>query len=171
MIRRIQKPVSLATLGIILATGALLVTVSGHLLENNFRIDLLTFVTSMWANVASELASIAITILVINVLNDRRVINQEKREHILGMGSPNNSISVESVRIIRARGWGFGDDATLEAAKLANANLQSADLMGMNLSHSNMTHANLRESNLSSSRCETRRQANCPLGFAINLNN
>ncbi len=119
-----------------------------------------------YANTSAELASIAITVLIIDALYQRREINREKRDLILQLGSPDNAFATEALRKIRAREWLqegalsgaflYGaklegadlESADLSYAELVSANLESADLSGADLSGADLMHADLRYSNL-----------------------
>jgi hypothetical protein len=100
-----------------------------------------------YANVSAELASIAITVLIIDVIYQQRDMEREKRDLILQMGSPDNAFAKEAVRRLRAQGW--LKDGTLRHAHLPAANLRIADLTEANLSGANLTEANLSGANLS----------------------
>ena len=91
------------------------------------------FVGDFYANMAAELASIAITVLIIDTLNDRRVTALEKQKLIFQMGSPINSTSREAIRELRQRGW------------LQNGALRGASLAWSNLKDANIRRADLRE--------------------------
>ena len=45
-------------------------------------------------------------------------IEQEKERRVLQMGSPSKIFAVEAARTLHARGWGWGQDTTLEGAHL-----------------------------------------------------
>ncbi len=135
------------------------------------------FVEDLYANGGAELWSIAITVFVIEFLNDRRsrlerlereeqarleeiereqqikseAEAQEKADLVLQMGSPNNAFAREAVRKLRARGWlqdGTICGADLSGANLQNANLKEANLRGVRLKKANLRGAVLTEVNL-----------------------
>ena len=83
------------------------------------------------ANVSTELASIAITILVVDALYEHRETEREKKRLILQMGSPDNAFAREAVRALRSSGW--LRDGSLKGAYLFGANLQGAYLGFVNL--------------------------------------
>lgn len=95
-----------------------------------------------YANAWTELGSIALTILVIDRVYERRGIEQEKERLVLQMGSPNNAFTLEAVRSLRNRNW--LSDGTLSNARLRGANLSNADLSDANLSGADLTKAVLR---------------------------
>jgi len=98
------------------------------------------------ANVSTELASIAITILFVDMLYQHRETEREKGRLILQMGSPDNAFAVEAVRALQSHGW--LRDGSLKMANLRSANLQGADLGGANLQRTDLMHANLQEAKL-----------------------
>ncbi|MBI5952475.1 MAG: pentapeptide repeat-containing protein [Chloroflexi bacterium] len=111
----------------------------------------LPFVADFYANVSTELISIVITILIIDGLNERRTIQQEKQALILQMSSPTNFIAKEAARILRMRGW--LTDGTLQGANLLRANLRKvllvkADLRGALFYKAELWDAYLHETNL-----------------------
>ena len=80
----------------------------GYLFTQDIR-NLRTLVEQLYSNFGIELFSIAITVLVIETLNERRAKQERKTELILQMGSPDNSFAVEAVRILRQKaGWRTG---------------------------------------------------------------
>jgi len=95
------------------------------------------------ANISTELASIAITILVVDALHQHRETEREKERLILQMGSPDNAFAREAVRALRARGW--LEDGSVRGAYLLLANLQEADLRDANLQEAILQGANLQE--------------------------
>jgi hypothetical protein len=107
-----------------------------------------------YANISTELASIAITVLIIDYLVQKRDEAREKRDLILQMGSPDNAFAIEAVRKLRARGWGFGTDKSLERVNLQAADLEGADQETIRLEGSKLWGANLRAANLKDARLE-----------------
>ena len=97
-------------------------------------------------NATTELASLAITILVVDALYEHRETEREKRRLILQMGSPNNAFAREAVRVLRAHGW--LQDGSLKGARLSRANLQGAALNGANLEEANLYAADLQGADL-----------------------
>jgi hypothetical protein len=76
-----------------------------------------------YTNASAELASIAITVLIIDALVQRREEEREKRDLILQMGSPDKAFAIEAVRQLRARGW--LNDGSLRDSSFIKANLGS----------------------------------------------
>jgi len=94
------------------------------------------------ANVSTDLASIAITILFVDALYQHRETEREKKQLILQMGSPDDAFAREAVRALRSHGW--LQDESLKWYNLRCANLQGADLVDANLQGANLVDANLR---------------------------
>jgi hypothetical protein len=130
------------------------------------KLNFTALVTDFYANISTELASIVITVVVIDGLNRRRATEREKATLILQLGSPNHGFAVEAARMLRVRGWLsdgalrkvnlFGTDlqgailgdADLRTAFLVQANLQAVDLREADLAGAYLGEANLREANL-----------------------
>ena len=130
---------------------ALFIGAYGYLNQHgNWQLPL-PFIADFYANVSTELISIVITILVIDGLNERRAIQQEKQALILQMSSPTNFIAKEAARILRMRGW--LTDGTLQGANLLRANLRKvllvkADLRGALFYKAEIWDAYFHETNL-----------------------
>lgn len=100
------------------------------------------------ANVATEMASVALTVLVIDALHQRRQDEQLKKQLILQMGSKHNDVTFAAIRTMKSFGWGFDRDKTLQEARLVNANLQEARLSGANLQRTILDRTNLQRASL-----------------------
>jgi len=130
-------------IGLVIGLVGLGVAISGSRYVENTVFDA---IKAFYANAGSELISIAITVLVIDALNQRRATSQERDALILQMGSPDNAFAVEAVRILRVRGW--LEDGALQEADLGGAHLQGAFLFNANLREANLVNANLQEAQL-----------------------
>lgn len=111
------------------------------------RDSLIGFWAGFLTNVGTELLSIAITILILNVLYQRAEDDRLKQQLIREMGSPDNSIALRAIQELTAYGWLF--DCSLRCARLGgaileNANLVNANLEGAELWRANLSHARLR---------------------------
>jgi hypothetical protein len=146
MIARWKHAAPARRFGLVLVILAVLVTVIGSR-DQHPGLDLLHFLQrtflDFYTNVGTELASIAITILIIDRLNERRLDEQQKEELVLQMGSPDNSFAIEAVRMLTAQGWLEGK--TLKKAHLSRANLEGANLQKVNLEDARLPLANLRK--------------------------
>ncbi len=105
--------------------------------------DWTTFLREVYSNFGIEMISIALTVIVIESLNQRRSERERKTELILQMGSPNSLFAIEAVRILRQKGW--LQDGTLYRANLREANLQGADIAGAVLRDADLRFAKLQQ--------------------------
>jgi len=110
------------------------------------------FLEGFAANISTSLAGIAITVLIIDYLNERwreEIESQRlKSQLIREMGSPDSGIALRAVQELSASG--FLTDGSLVEANLGNANLARADLKGANLQRANLSGAKLQWAKLSS---------------------
>ena len=125
---------------------AMLIGVSGYINQHSDRYKPDPFVADFYANISSELAGIAITVLIIDALNKRRETQQLKEQLIREMGSPDNGIALRAVNELRSYGW--HNDGSLRGANLSKANLRGADLSRSDLKGAYLVKANLKEAYL-----------------------
>lgn len=144
--RKLPGWVNLRTIGIGLALAALVVIFGGHLFEYNGALDFSELIKSLWANVGAELGSIALTVLVIDTLNQRRANVQEKETLIAQLGSRDNFVTRQAIKILWVRNW--LRDGSTQGAYLWEANLQEADLGECDLRRTELKRANLRRARL-----------------------
>jgi hypothetical protein len=146
MIARLKHAAPARQLGLVLLILAALVTLIGSF-DQHPGMDMLHFIKQtfddFYTNVGTELASIAITVLIIDRLNERRSDEHHKEELVLQMGSPDNSFAIEAVRMLGAQGWLEGK--ALKKAHLSRANLEGANLQKVNLEDARVPLANLRK--------------------------
>lgn len=150
----LRKAEPVERLGFVLMVAAVFVALLGAFSLYS-GLDPLRFLQQMfvdfYANVGAELASIAITILIIDRLNDLRLTHRQKEALLLQMGSPDNGFAIEAVRILAARGWlidGLLRGTHLSRANLAGANLQQVDLTDAHLGLANLHKTKLAGANL-----------------------
>jgi len=136
--------------GLLLLTLAVISGVGGYLYQHPDGFDLGAFVSDFYANVSTELTSIAITVLIIDALNRRRDRIQGEREQraqlIRELGSGVNEVAKHAAEELRARGWltdGSLQEADLRVANLEAAKLWKADLQGANLQWAKLKYVNL----------------------------
>lgn len=106
----------------------------------------------LYANVGVDFVSIAITVLGIDALNQRREARMEKRRLVREMGSRDNGIALRAVQELRE--YSYLSDGSLHSVWLMNANLEraelhSADIRGAVLHSANLRGAELYGANLS----------------------
>lgn len=131
---------------VVLLVLGFIVIVVGYINQHPEGFNLDTAITDFYANLGTELLSIAVTVLVIDALGAQREANLEKRRLIREMGSTDNGIALRAVREIRAHGYlvdGSLRHADLMRANLQGAKLYSADLRGAALHNANLTRADL----------------------------
>ena len=146
-LRNLSSVQKVAALVLVLASS---IAVLGHL-NQHYGLDLEpvvgAIIADFYANVSTEMASIAIAVLVIDSLNERRAEQELKAQLIREMGHPtDNGVALRAVRELRAHGW--LEDGSLRETNLEGANLQGADLRGANLKQANLLGAKLERANL-----------------------
>lgn len=149
MVQRLNDWLTAQRFGQILLISALVVGVIGYINQHgSFSIS--AFLGDFYANISSELASIAITVLIIDQLNqrrDRRTNEQIQREQLIRqLGSTVNLVAKRAAEELRAKGWltdGTVQEVDLRAADLEDARLWDADLQGVNLQWAKLMKANL----------------------------
>jgi hypothetical protein len=103
---------------------------------------------SVLPNVYTEVLSIAVTVLILNKLAERREENALKRQLIMNAGSLSNEIAKDAVHQISKRRWLIRENGILKGADLMDANLQDADLNGANLQGAYLERAKLKGAHL-----------------------
>ncbi len=94
------------------------------------------FVTEYYANISSELGSVAVTVLIIDYLNDRRQKQEEKLRLIRQMGSTEHGLAMTAVEELKAMG------ATKDGS-LASINLEGARLTGVRLGRAKLRNSRM----------------------------
>jgi len=79
--------------------------------------------------------------LILVVFQQYQIVQNDKADIVLQMGSRNNTFTTEAIRIARQKGW--LEDGTLVGVDLFQSNLQDGELWGTNLQSANLTHVNL----------------------------
>lgn len=97
------------------------------------------------ANLFTETISVAVTVLILNRLAERRDEKREtkrlKENLIAQMGSQVNEVAVHAVEELRRHGW--LTDGSLNGANLAAAHLEGANLMFARLTGATLNYAHL----------------------------
>ncbi len=133
-------------LGIVLLGLSILVLVLGYLFQYGFTVSVTNLAQDFYANVSTDLASIAITILVIDYLSERRAERSFMQQLAREMGSKDNAFAVKAVKELRAHGWLL--DGSLENIDLGACDLSKSDLSDASLKRVNLNAANLKEASL-----------------------
>ncbi len=110
---------------------------------------------SFYANASTECISIALTVLIIDTLNERRQLSQLKAQLQREMCSADNSFARRAVSELAVRGWLY--DGSLRGAHLVGANLAGVNLAGADLARTNLWGANLTGANLVGANLEAAR--------------
>lgn len=143
---RLDQWLTIRRVGIILLVLAAVGGVLGYQSQHPGQFDFRELVADLYDNVVSDLASVGITILLIDALTRRRGVQGEREQLIRQMASRDNGIALGAVEELRARGW--LENGTLEGAYLLGADLREANLVGADLRRTDLSWANLRGANL-----------------------
>jgi hypothetical protein len=149
-------------LGVYLFIFALFLSIAGHF-DQYGTFSLKQLFDDYYANLGAELASIALTILLIDRLNEARDEKHEKERLIRHMGSHYNMISLQAVEELHLLGW--LEDGTVKHAYLGEADLHHANMPRANLDGAYMVRTNLEGARLLESRMQDAEM------FQINLRN
>jgi uncharacterized protein YjbI with pentapeptide repeats len=134
-------------LGIGFLTFSLFISVAGYIHMHPGGFDLGALLDDYGANAATEAASIALTILIIDNIYRRRQTQSDKKRLLRLIASRYNVIVLQAVDELKmndgtlrgARLW----DADLQEAEIPHADLQEAKLWRANLRGTGLWHANL----------------------------
>jgi hypothetical protein len=113
--------------------------------------QLLPFWQGFLINLGTDALGVAITVLVLNALQERAQEEQLKKQLIREMRSSIKDVAVPASEEVAARGWLYDGSlarASLYRANLAGADLGAANLAGADLRVANLAGADLRETNL-----------------------
>lgn len=127
--------------GLVLLLSSIVVGVFGFFSSNHNNLTFWKFVEDFYANVSTELASIAITVLIIDSFNERRQTTDLRGRLLREMGSEDNGFALRAVVELRAYGW-------LTNGSLKNAYLRRANLYRANLLEASLPKCYLRKANL-----------------------
>ncbi|MCE7980375.1 MAG: pentapeptide repeat-containing protein [Caldilinea sp. CFX5] len=159
----ITKRDAVKLFGFVVLHLGIFVAIVGYNYQGTF---LKGFIDTFYANLVTELISIAITVLVIDYIFELRNDEREKERILRQMASHSNDFSRDAVRLIREKSWirdGSLNDrnfsyANLEKAllhqgvlnrvDLSGANLRNALLLDTSLIGANLHRANLQEADL-----------------------
>lgn len=148
------------------------------------------FLRDFYANIAAELASIAITILIIDYFYDDREQKKLKAQLIRQLGSKYNDLADIALKELRYHGWlkdgslanSLLSKANLNEIDLSEANFKMAFLDGAQLQGAKFRNAILEEALLNDAKCQKTefghanlkgvrfRHADCESAIFINAN-
>jgi hypothetical protein len=142
--RRGREAWSAGRVGLVVLLAGLTVIVVGHVHQRGWHWTGL--IDDLYANVGSELAGMAITILLIDRFATRRENERLRGQLVRELGSTDPGLTARAVLELEAHHWLF--DGTLRAAqlsgaKLAGARLERAVMPGVTLAGADLTRANL----------------------------
>ncbi len=161
--------------GVLLLILSLASAIIGYITLYPDGFDFRTFAGDFYANISSELFSIAITVLIIDALSRRRdAIKEENAERmrlVRQLGSSLNEVAKRAAEELRADGWLTDGSlqeqdlrvANLEDAKLWKADFQGANLQWARLKRANLNGATLAGANLTQANLQTTRLAGADL--------
>lgn len=132
--------------GMFIGILALVFGILGYQTRHQGRFDARDLVEDFYANISTELASIAITVLVIDKLIQLRDSEKELKRLKRLMRSRTNSMATSAAGILRARGWLF--DGSLEGINLNGADLRNAAMYDANIPRVSFIGTNLQEIDL-----------------------
>ena len=102
---------------------------------------------TLWANVGTELASIAITVLLIDKLIQRRDMEMNKTRLIRDFCSEVRDAAIRALEELRAHGWLY--DGSLQYADLSRCSLDGAILTQVDFADADLSLASLQRADLS----------------------
>ena len=135
---------------LLLALGIIAGTV-GYRRQHGSAFRFEPFLEDFYANLSTEVISIAITVLVIDGLYRARQRQADKAGLLIRMRSKRNETAVDAVEEARWRGWlqkGMVKGADLRGANLKRADFRNAPLTGANLSLATLRGADFRGADL-----------------------
>lgn len=128
-------------LGLVLLVLAGAGIVLGYPLVHEGPLDPLTLAADFYYTGNATLLGVALTVLILGGLYERRQKRQEKEWLMRNLRSRDNELALETVETMRERGWLFR--GTLDGTRLVGANLQGAYLWGASLRRVNLSGATL----------------------------
>lgn len=141
--------------GLLMGLFGLSIAIFGTVYKGPVALDI---VQAFYANVSTEAMSIAITIILIDWLHERRDARQSKERLVRQMRTPDNGLALQAIEELRAEGWlnepGLLAHKYLWDANLKGANLAGVDLRGIYLNRANLETANLNTANLQAAHLE-----------------
>jgi hypothetical protein len=147
--KRLGKWLSVRMVGALLFTIALVIAIAGFL-NQHYQLPLIKpfeyFLVDFYANISTELFSIAITILLIDRIYESSRTKELKQQLIRQMGSLDSGFSQVAVDELNAHGW--SQDGSLRGLRFYSANLPQASLDLANLEETNFSLANLRKASI-----------------------
>lgn len=133
-------------IGIILLMFTLLGAMIGYMQSYPITVSFWQFLTRFFIDLSPQLATIIVTVLVLDFLNERREQKRMRWQLIHEMASQDNHVARRAAFELSERGWLM--DGHLENVDLRYANLTGANLANANFCHANLQHAQLANAEL-----------------------
>jgi hypothetical protein len=150
ILSRIADFLTVERLGMLLGALGIAILLIGNVVDSG-GFSLRRLFDDLYSNIGTDLLSIALTVLLIDKLVERRDIRDQKARLIREMGSRDNGTALRAVDELRAHGWlhdGSLVHADLKYGNLTDANLADADLREAYLSFATLHRADLRGAKL-----------------------
>ncbi len=184
MIRRIWvRSLNRRMLAALLVIGLIAFGLLGYQ-ESHDQFDALDFFRYFLVSISGHILTALLTLLAADWISRSRVLESEKRFLIMALGSPDNVIALEAVRVLRGRGWlengilrhvfltkanlqgGALWHADLQAAELIEANLHAADLHGVNFASAKLWQIDFEKAQLMNANFEAADVRQCKFDAA-----
>jgi len=120
-------------------------------------------ISEFFLNIGNDLFGIAVTVLVIDLLNEKNDEYYQKEKLIRELASKDNGIVLRAFVDLDARGW-------LADGTLMNAILIEANLIGINLNNAQFAHVSLEKANMKDASLSKTNLSNANL-VDVNLQN
>jgi hypothetical protein len=138
--------------GFAIGLFGVIVSVVGHFYRAGFASGM---VQAFYTNISTECISIAMTVILIDWLYERRDRQREKERLVREMRNRDNALAIHAVEELRANEW--LEDRLLAGKHLWDANLEGANLVGVKMYRVYLNRANLQGANLDKADLEAAR--------------
>lgn len=140
-----RGPLSPIAIGGMIMAAGLIGIVIGHVSAEGWTWSGL--VSDVGTSVGAELVAVAVTVLMIDRLAERRENLRLRQQLVREASSTDHGLALRSVLELDVRGWLA--EGALAGARLRDANLHDIVLEGQDLHEADLVGANLRKANLS----------------------
>jgi uncharacterized protein YjbI with pentapeptide repeats len=120
---------------------ALIVGVLGQVVHERGQLSFTSSVDAFYANLATELVGLAISVLIFDRLADRRLRLQQRGRATRQLRSTDPRFAADALEELRVEGWLF--DGSLNAAQLQRSQLYDADMKRARLTRADFSGASL----------------------------
>ncbi len=133
-----MRQTSVRLVAVILGIAGIAIGIGKELIEG---IGLVQAISDFFLNIGNDLFGIAVTVLVIDLLNQKNEEYYQKDKLIRELASKDNGIALRALVDLDARGW-------LSDGTLVNAILIEANLIGISLNNAKLAYASLEKANM-----------------------